>query len=33
MENLIRQSLRAENGDEEVLVKKITENRSLDQYF
>ncbi len=32
-ENLLRQSLRTENGDEEVLVKKISENKSLDQYF
>ncbi len=32
-ENLLKQSLKIEDEDQKVWVKKITENRSLDQYF
>ncbi len=32
-ENLLKQSLKIEDEDQKVLVKKISENKSLDQYF
>ncbi len=32
-EELIRQSMRARNGDKEQLAKKLLENRSIDFYF
>ncbi len=32
-EELIRQSMRAKNGDKETLARRLTENRSLDSYL
>ncbi len=32
-EELIRQSMRAKNGDKEVLAKRLLENKSLDSYY